>query len=287
MIAAVLGALLIAAPTGAAAQPCRPIAGAEQLWTNDQVRWILVGERHGTAEIPAIFGDLLCLASAHSGRPIVVALEHPVEEQARIDAFLASDGGPNAISAFLKGPIWRQSRQDGRTSQAYLDLFERLRTMIRRGQVERVVAFQPEMRSNPAAYERAMADALKRASTSDEELMIALVGNIHAMAKPVSFGPEQPYLRAAGWLPPDRILTLNAVGNGGSTWGCISALPEHIGPGLHIGCGSQDFGPRRKSHPRGVVLGQTPDQPWSGQLNLGVVTTASPPAVSKDEQPAS
>jgi len=33
--------------------------------------------------------------------------------------------------------------------------------------------------------------------------------------------------------------------------------------------------------PRGIVLDPAPDARWSGQLNLGVPTSAAPPATSR------
>lgn len=73
---------------------------------------LLVGEVHGTNEAPALVGDLAC-ASAKSGNAVVVALEVPIEEQARLDRFLTSDGTDADQKALLNSEFWTRRPQDG------------------------------------------------------------------------------------------------------------------------------------------------------------------------------
>lgn len=253
-------ALLIAAGGDAG---CRPIPGAEAVLDRPGVRWIILGEMHGTAEAPAVFADLVCIAG--EARPVVAAVEQPEGSQAVIDTFIASDGGPEARTAFLADAMWRGTMKDGRSSQAYLALFGTLRELVREGKVSRVVAFQP-VAAYPydrAGYERSMADRLRAASPAPGTRVIALVGNVHAMQREVDFGVK--YMPAAGLLPPGETLTLNAVPNGGSAWNCTAS-----------GCGAHPLGSGGTSA-RGIVMGG--DMPWSGRLDLGVPASASPPAV--------
>ncbi|HWJ71119.1 MAG TPA: hypothetical protein VNS79_13845 [Sphingobium sp.] len=58
MIAA---ALLGAAPS--LAPPCSDIAGWGRIMASPSVRWIVIGETHGTQEAPAIFADAVGLAA--------------------------------------------------------------------------------------------------------------------------------------------------------------------------------------------------------------------------------
>lgn len=252
-------AMLAAMPT------CAPIAGAQQVLANDRVRWLIVGERHGTNEAPAAFVDLVC-AAAHE-RPVAVAVEHPVTEQAAIDAFISSDGETAAKAAFLKSGIWTNSFKDGRSSHAIFGMFDRLRQLRAAGRVKRVIAFQPVTgASSPARYEQAMADELARRSPTGV-LTIALVGSVHAMREPVSFsGPA--YMPMAGLLPKNRTITFDARPNGGSQWACMSMTD----------CGVQSIeaGP---AHARGVVMGGELAPAYSGAFNLGVTATVSPPQV--------
>src|SRR2546421_11866261 len=128
-------ALIMSVATSAAATPksdhCRIIGGLETLWSRPSLRWIVVGEQHGTAEMPAAFRDIVCNAAA-AKRPIVVAVERSETEQADVDAFMRSDGGARARTVLLKGEVWQtKTFQDGRSSRAYLQLLESLRVMRR------------------------------------------------------------------------------------------------------------------------------------------------------------
>jgi hypothetical protein len=76
---------LMAMAAAAAATQCRPVAGTERLWGKPETRWIMIGEMHGTAEMPATFADLVCRAAA-TGRPVTVALEQTADYPPAIDA---------------------------------------------------------------------------------------------------------------------------------------------------------------------------------------------------------
>lgn len=130
---AIAAALLMV--TGAT---CVPVPGAVQLWQPD-VRWVIVGEMHGTNEAPDAFANLVCLAAA-SKRPVTVALEFSPDDQSIIDSYLASNGGADARSNLSKLHTFSSGMQDGRGSLAFLRLFERLRVMKRAGQISGVVA---------------------------------------------------------------------------------------------------------------------------------------------------
>lgn len=102
---AVLPALLGAAIT------CTPVPGADQLW-QPTTRWVIVGEMHGTNETPDAFANLVCLAAA-TGRPVTVALEYSADDQATIDAYLASSGDAQSRATLLSLPLFTSEMQDG------------------------------------------------------------------------------------------------------------------------------------------------------------------------------
>lgn len=88
------GALLsiALAPLGALAavsDGCGPVDDPQQLARTARI--ILVGEMHGTREFPALVARLACQA-LEAGRPLTLALEMPHEEEARLAAYVASDG---------------------------------------------------------------------------------------------------------------------------------------------------------------------------------------------------
>lgn len=248
---------------------CSPIAEEASLWAAPKTNYIVVGEIHGTAEIPAFFGDLACAAHA-SGRPVVVGVEAAETEQDAISAFVASDGGDEARKAFLHSSIWNLQMKDGRSSRAYLDLFERLRALKKAGQIADVVAIQPargfKKTSSETEYNAAMADRFRAPrARHPTALVLILVGNVHASKSSMNFGTKS-VLPAAADLPRDETISLNVV-TGGEAWICYG--PSGCGP--HKSAGGQ---PER----RAVRLGQGGPN-YDGVIDLGVPTTASPPAV--------
>lgn len=253
----------------ATAQPvrCRPIPASETLLGRARLRWILVGEIHGTTETPDAFGDLVCLASA--SKPVTVAVEQAASEQPAIDEFIGSDGGPEATTRFLSSRIWTQTVKDGRSSEAYFRLFKRLRELRSAGRISRVVAFQPLYNPgpggfNPGHYENALAASLLGRSPKGTRVLV-LVGNVHAMRVPPVWA-KPPYLPMAGYLPAGETVNLDARWNGGSYWACTSDTD----------CGPQAAPPPPTKLPRGITM-DAPDGSFTGALNLGVEVTASPP----------
>jgi hypothetical protein len=273
IVAAVLLGLAAVAATAAPSSPataCTAIPGWEQVLAKPSLHWIVIGELHGTEETPAIFGDAACLTAQARGA-VVVALEMPTTDQSRIDAFIGSDGGSAAQAEFLKAALWQGSMKDGRSSQAILRLFERLRLMHAAGQVSRVVAFQDTVRGDDppgdqGPYEARMAATL-RGAAAPGAMVVALVGNLHAMKTEAGFGKR--FMPMASHLPEGQALTLNATGNGGAAWNCA-------GPGP-AACGAHEFPANGEPRSRGVELKPVMDGAYDGVLNLGGPMTASPP----------
>ena len=258
-----LAAMLLSAAT---ASPCLPVPGADQLWA-PTTNWVFIGEVHGTNETPDAFANLVCLA-AKTRRPITVALEYPVDEQPVIDAFLASDGGSAAEAALLAAAMWHRDVQDGRTSVAFLRLFQRLRVMHHQHLITGVRAFDvPEKSVEPRERNAAMADRLAALAPHPDQLVMVLVGNFHAIRHPVERAGKtiQP---AAALLPRGRTVTVNVVGNGGTAWYC-----------QQDGCGSRDYG-RNAQDKAGIALVADADSRWDAVYMLGTTVTAAVPAVA-------
>ena len=258
-----LGLLALAT---ASASSCQPIAGAERLWAKPETRWVMVGEMHGTTAMPAFFADLVCQAAA-SGRPITVALEQDVEMQPAIDAFLASDGGPAARTAFLKARMWTGKMQDGRASQAMLALYDRLRVLKQAGQIRAARAFIPTMDgwNGDGPYNARMADTLKAMAVDPNGLILAYMGSVHAEKSGFGQGADA-FLPAAADLPPDRTLSVYLNGNGGEAWNC-----------MEDGCSPHPMQARNAT--RGFTSADALPWRYDWVLETGIKSTASPPAV--------
>jgi hypothetical protein len=274
LFSSLLAATLVA-PTVPISEPCKPIPSWNKVVSDKKIRWIVLGEMHGTNEMPEIFADAVCLTAEVS--PTVVALELPATDQPRIDAYLESDGGPKAKQAFFEAYIWNSKVKDGRSSEAVFRLFEQLHRWHKVGKVLAVIAFQPVRLKEPptsAEYERAMADIIEK-NTPKGFRALVLVGNVHAMRTKVDFGPE-PYLPMAGHLPRRNTLSLDISSNGvSSAWAC----------GGQGQCGEMTFGRKGDEHARGLILTKKSNEWYDGQLFLGSVTTASVPQTTTIPSP--
>lgn len=262
----------LALALAAAAQPCPPIAGVNELLRRQGLEFVLLGEFHGTAEIPAVASDILChAAQLRPRRPLVLAVELPRAEQAAIDGYMRSNGGARAQQALLASPGW--GTPDPRRTKAIVDLIEAARKLSRRHDV-RLIAFDtpPEPWTSPAR-EAAMAAALREAAASRPgTLVIAHTGAGHANRGGFTSRPPA-FLSAVGHLPAAATVTLAFARVGGRYLAC----PSGEG-GAAPACGPQDVPTRDATLPRSVVLDPTAREGFDGVVYPGGPYTASAPA---------
>ena len=103
-----------------------------------EAKVVLLGEIHGTQEIPRFAGDIAC-SVVRGGQPIIVALEIPRNEQQRIDAYVESSGDTVARLALVDSDFWRKTL-DGRATVAIADLIEQVRSLKSAGAIASIVA---------------------------------------------------------------------------------------------------------------------------------------------------
>ncbi len=259
----------------AAAVACGGITGEERL----TAPLVLVGDLHGTREVPAAFGDLVChAASAHRGQTILAGLEIPTSEQAAIDAFLAGPGDAAAARTLLAGDFWHRDFQDGRSSEAMLGLLGELRRLRSLGLRIVVRGIDPQHYDSPGERDAGMADAVAEAiaAVSPAQTLV-LAGNVHTRTL-----NGYPWDAKADYVPMGARLraryagltALDVKNLGGSAWTCTSSDPKD--------CGPHDLRPREANGPTPRVEldpAAAPTTGYDGILLLGKVT-ASPPARS-------
>lgn len=228
---------------------------------------LLVGELHGSQEVPWQVGEWAC-RRLQAGRGVILALEVPASEQPALDAFLRSDGGADARARLLAGAFWQRAadQQDGRSSGAMLALVERARVLAAATGQLRLLAMDA---ADPQAdRDAAMAEAVRGARHAAAGYQVlALAGNLHM--------PTLATL-ALGDMTIDRPLGHRLRGEGaiallvwplmGSFWACAPA------------CGVQSVfaapGPVREP---GLQPGSTLLPGYDATL-LMPRATASPPA---------
>lgn len=253
----------------ASSQPveCASPAGAERLLTPGST--IFVGEIHGTKEVPASVGGLAC-AALQAGLPVRVGLELFVEDQAALDAFLASEGGAAAKAKLLKAGFWTREYQDGRSSKAMLSLLEQLRALRAGGKNLEVFAFDsatPSSTRDADMAKRALA-TLQRAHAG---VTLLLAGNLHARKTRGGFMPDfEPmgyHLVQAG----QKLTSLNAMHSGGTAWVCFGLDAD--------ACRVNPLTPRPDNAGGKLDLTAIQGGAYDGTLKLGLATASAPAAV--------
>jgi len=251
---------------------CKAVPGSDQLWAKADIKWIWIGEIHGTTEIPQVFGDLVCNALAH-GRRVTVALERTNEEQDAITTLIRSKDKDKtaAVNNLLTQPDW-SSFFDGRTSQAWLDLLLTLRDLKMQYPDLNVSTMidSAAAATSPKVHDEAMGKkVLSLAGNSKDELVFVLTGNVHGFKS--EFRGITP---AATYLPEKQLISLLVTFTGGHAWNINQK-----------GCGSTSINVPPNSNstrPFGVYLDPSLVRTASldGILSLGGEITASTPANS-------
>jgi hypothetical protein len=272
MRSSILLALLLGCGSAAAPPPVVTPAGAPSPQTLDIPAaalpphgTLMLGDMHGTREIPAFVGRLAAAVAARER--VVLALEIPPTEAAAVQAFVRSEGSAAARQRLVAGPWWQAAYQDGRRSVAMTGLLETVRALRTAGKPIDVVAID-DGSEDAEAREAAMARnviAARRAQA--EAALIVYAGNLHTSKHEVRFRPGFAWMAmrvAAAGIP---LVSLNARWADGTAWICSDAVAEHCGVAFLGGAAEAS----------GIVLAPSPDGQYDGWFGVGAVT-ASPPA---------
>jgi|CXWL01.1.fsa_nt_gi hypothetical protein len=221
MVALVCVALAFGAIAAAPADVADEVGKLQQSAEEHQV--VLLGEKHGTREIPAFVADLVAaIAERH---PVILALEIPQTEQAALAKFLASNGGPDARARLKKSAFWvvDGDQNDGRRNEDAIDLIDTVRSLRAAGRDADVLAFDVAAGSTRDHHERdrAMAQTLRAAITaSPQARFVVLTGNVHAMLKRPDHAPPQMQQPMGSFLTDLDVFAVNIDARGGQFWGC-------------------------------------------------------------------
>jgi hypothetical protein len=172
---------------------------------------IVVGEMHGTEEVPKFFLQLVKMA----GKPksLQVALEINKDLQKDIDEFMRTGD----FSALLKLDYFKWP--DGRSSEAMGNLLRELRAMK-----IKVVCFDIESTIQTVVNRDSMMAANLAASFNNGKLLV-LTGNLHANLEEGFWRPnfKSAVLRLKQLKNLEgKLISLNTYFNGGTIWNCMS-----------------------------------------------------------------
>lgn len=231
--------------------------------------FLVLGEVHGTREVPEFVAAYLC-AVAKQQRRITLAVEFLPAAQPFLDAFMASQGTPQDVAHLVGGGRWRSASQDGRTSAGMLNLFQQVRSLRAAGADIRVAAIDAE--GAPAQRSAAMAEQLRaELRRGAGRQVLALVGGPHAIrTRGTRFNPKHE--SATYLLADQRPLSLTVGTAGGSAWICQGPTPAS--------CGAAAWDVNRIDPAPATPFSLAPPSPqFDGVFYVGA-TTASPPAVA-------
>ncbi len=182
---------------------------------------LLIGEQLGSQEAPRIVGNMMCAAAA-TGNEVTLGLSIPAAEQKRIDRYLASPGTPADQDELLTGDFWHRPYQDGRSSQAVVNLIDRVRSWRAWGLPIFLVAYDTAFGNGNVRY-AAQANAWqKRRQARPDELFLILAGNMHV--RTVRGAPWDPDFQPLGFRLATsgfHLLALDlSYADGSRRWGC-------------------------------------------------------------------
>jgi hypothetical protein len=239
---------------------------------------LLLGEMHGTQEVPRFLAQTACQAMV-AGLPVTVGLELPLENQTRVDAFLDSAGTEDDWLKLMEAPFWRSPYPDGRSSEAVANMLEQLRQLRSRGlDVDAFVFDHPK--SQGQQREKAMAATVKhQVESAPQRFYVVLSGNIHARTK--TGLPWDKKYQPMGYLLKDElddVVALDMAYDSGSAWICAVATK---GSKDALDCGIRDA--KGKDNGDRFFMHRwdgTNDQGYHGVFYVGPVN-ASAPAVHR------
>lgn len=187
-------------------------------------RLLLLGEKHGTREIPDLI-EALVAAYALEG-PVMLGFEIPHTELPALNAYLQSDGGRAARRRLQQTPFWKRDndQHDGRRSHDMLDLIEAMRQMQGHGRDISLLVYDAESDHGRGHHWRdaEMARRVRAAYTRmpDTGHMLILAGNVHAMLNKPEWAPAEMQVPMGAYLRDLQPFAINISAQGGKFWGC-------------------------------------------------------------------
>lgn len=229
---------------------------------------VLIGEIHGTQEMPRLFSNLVTVAAREKNQRIGVGFENPIQLQPLIDEAVKNNMKINSFrQQLIANPIWQQLNY-GTSSEAMLDL---ICDMLRLAQSQKLSLFFFDTHFNNPKNDRdeKMAQFIgQRARAQNYDMTFILTGDVHA--NKASQDPWGMKIVPMGhWLVEQgfAVHSYDMRYGDGETWDCI--LP----PGAtNISASTPECGVHPMKADSDAI-----DQGYDGLLFLGPVH-ASPPA---------
>ncbi|WP_044283086.1 hypothetical protein [Myxococcus stipitatus] len=239
---------------------------------------MLLGELHGTREVPRFVAQSACQALV-AGVPVTVGLELPLENQTRVDAFLESPGTDDDWLKLMESPFWRSPYPDGRGSEGMANLLEQLRLLRALGLDVEVFVFDHPKANGQEREDAMAATVVHQVESSPTRFHLILSGNVHSRTKKGL--PWDPERKPMGYLVKDRlddVVALDMAYDSGTAWICSV---DSKGVQDKLDCGVRDTKGRNNGERYFVHLWEsTNGEGYQGVFYVGPVN-ASLPAVQR------
>lgn len=193
------------------------MGGKKEFIDNVHDRWggrlILVGEIHGTNEIPKVVADIF--DGMATGGDVVLGLEIPESEQTKVDAYLKSLGEPKDIERLIDSQFWKAPAdwQDGRRSAAMLYLLDHIRIIVGKGMKVRVACLDAGSGNRQVQIAKKIKNEYENSAG-----MVVLIGNYHIFTKEQRESDEG---EVVDYLLESNPVVINVRSRHGNYWACI------------------------------------------------------------------
>ena len=223
-------------------------------------RLVLLGEMHGTREVPALVGRLVTAYSADE--PVLLGLEIHRTERRRLRRYLDSDGSADDMAALSGSAYWRvaPTRNDGRRTREMLELIEQVRALRADGRNVDIVLYDPgsDTAGTSEARDLAMANEVRTAlSGLSHGRLLILTGNVHAILERPSFAPPEMQTPMGSYLRDLDPYSVHITASSGQFWACAPTCKAQT-----VSASKRISGPMEKG-------------PWSLQIVLPRFTVAT------------
>jgi hypothetical protein len=196
---------------------CDNLPGTERYLTAGHT--VMIGEWHGTKEMPKTFVRVVCSA-LRKGEAVSVGLE--IEDHTgALETYTASAGTSAERKRLLSTPHWTGDF-DGRSSLAYFDMIEAFRVLRSRGFPLTVFGLY-DRRGENESPDQILATRLRRERVARPRVLIlTLTGNFHNMRRCPGGCPDQIPTPMGALVSDLDPISINLIFESGQAWSCLS-----------------------------------------------------------------
>ncbi|MBJ6761384.1 hypothetical protein JGU66_11465 [Myxococcaceae bacterium JPH2] len=249
-----------------------PIAGLGRHAVAGNV--LLLGELHGTQEVPRFIAQAACQV-ASAGVKVSVGLELPVENEQRMETFLASKGEEEDWLRLMDAGFWRSPYPDGRGSEAVANMLEQLRLLRAQGLDVKVFVYDHPKLNGQAREDALTATVLEHVKQDADRFHLVVSGNVHSRRE--AGLPWDESYRPMGLLLKEKlkgVVSLDMAYDSGTAWICAV---DRTGKKDKLACGVQETkGKDNGARPFVHVWGGANAAGYDGVFYVGRVSASQP-----------